>query len=67
MFARLKELRDKLASIPAFAVDAETMVELVNAINELDDAMVMWVRAENHVRDLPRPEYNEQYAEAGVC
>lgn len=44
MFARLKELREKLAAIPAFRVDAETRKEIVKAIDALDDAMVEDVR-----------------------
>lgn len=53
MFARLKELRDTLASIPAFAVSAETREELVKAIDALDDEMVMDVRARQYVKDTP--------------
>lgn len=45
MFARLKALRDKLASVPSVLCDAETRAEIVKAIDELDDAMVMDVRA----------------------
>lgn len=44
MFARLRELREKLAAIPAFRVDAETRKEIVRAIDALDDAMVEAVR-----------------------
>lgn len=55
MFERLKAVRDKLASVPAFACDPETRRELVQAIDELDDAMVMEVRAMQYARNLPAP------------
>lgn len=45
-FAALKRLRDKLASIPSALVDAPTRAEIVKAIDELDDAMVIEKRAE---------------------
>lgn len=50
MFNRLKALRDKLASVPAFSCDAETRKELVAAIDELDDAMVMEIRGHEQAR-----------------
>lgn len=57
MFNRLKELRDKLASIPAFQCDAETRRELVEAIDALDDAMVEEVRTNHYLRTLtPEPD-----------
>jgi hypothetical protein len=58
MFARLKELRDTLASIPAFAVSAETREELVKAIDALDDEMVMDVRARHTADETAHYECN---------
>jgi len=55
MFLKLKALRDQLASVPAFRVDAETRKALVEAIDELDDAMVADLRAERYARMLPEP------------
>jgi hypothetical protein len=49
-FTKLRALRDKLASIPSHLVDADTRREIVAAINELDDAMVKWVRAEHFAK-----------------
>lgn len=51
MFTRLKALRDQLASVPSALCDAETRRAIVQAIDELDDAMVLDVRAQQLVRD----------------
>jgi hypothetical protein len=40
-FTKLRAVRDKLAAVPSHLVDADTRREIVAAINELDDAMVM--------------------------
>lgn len=53
MFEKLKRLREKLASVPAFACDPETRKTLVEAIDELDDAMVAEVRAMQYARNVP--------------
>jgi hypothetical protein len=49
-FTKLRALREKLASIPSHLVDAETRASLVDAIRELDDAMVMDQRAADIAR-----------------
>lgn len=51
MFTRLKALRDQLASVPSALCDAETRGAIVKAIDELDDAMVLDVRAQQLTRD----------------
>lgn len=50
MFAQLKRVRDVLASVKVVTTDPETVRALVEAIEELDDAMVMWMRAETFAR-----------------
>lgn len=63
MFLRLEQLRAKLASVPAFACDAETRKALLDAINELDDAMVQETRTNHYLRTLApeSPEYANEW------
>lgn len=62
-FAALKALRDTLANIPVFSVDAEARVVLVASIDALDEAMVaeqravMGDRAKAHVADTAVPDF----------
>lgn len=55
MFDALKKVRDTLAKIPVANLPADTLHALVEAIEELDDAMVATVRAERYARTLPEP------------
>lgn len=64
MFTRLKALRDQLASVPSALCDPEARRAIVKAIDELDDAMVLDVRAQHVTREraAERETVNAAYA-----
>lgn len=59
MFTRLKALRDQLAAVPSSLCDAETRRQIVGAIDDLDDAMVMDTRAQEWARNNPASAVHE--------
>jgi hypothetical protein len=53
MFEKLRALRDKLASVPAFSMNAAAQREIISAIDDLDDAMVQDIRLQTYTSTLP--------------
>lgn len=53
MFAKLKAVRDTLKSVQLVTTEPATVTALLEAIEELDDAMVMDVRAHDTLRLMP--------------